>query len=97
MAETTRGTCDDDTTNVGCHAETKGGDYRALHKISHVLRTLAHSLEELENFEEMMEGEVCPADVDLLQIADTMRETLGKIIRNVLDVRGMQHRLEIAA
>jgi hypothetical protein len=97
MAETTRGTCDDDATNVGCHAEIKGGDYRALHKISHVLRTLADSLEELENFEETMEGEVGPADVDLLQIADTMRETLGKLIRNVLEVPGMQRRLETDA
>ena len=97
MEETTRGTCDDDTTDVGCHAEIKGGDYRALHKISHVLQTLADSLEELENFEEMMEGEVGPADVDLLRIADTMRETLGKLVRNVLEVPGMQHRLETDA
>ena len=41
-----------------------------------------------------MEGEVGPANVELLQIADTMRETLSKLIRNVLEIPGMQHRLE---
>ena len=41
-----------------------------------------------------MEGEVGPTDVDLLQIANTMREKLRKLINYVLEVPGLQHRLE---
>ena len=78
---------------IGCCA-AKGSD-RAVHKIVNVIYAYKDSLNDLKEAEEIMKSEGTPADVDLIQVAKTLRERVAKMLLDVLEVHKLQECLGV--